>query len=185
MSSPNCMLTLSTVPFLFYQHVHALLCTAGRSAAVLKASEAYSGRFINPSLLLLLGAWQRQLWRDTATNRPSKYGGLQSRGNAWSNFGPLHQTASIKGMRQRRGWAADDTLCSSICVLSVCSCVCGYVPARTSVCICSESEILCACETRSLLPWYLFLFAHIFSSEALLLPCSIRPQLSNKQTNNP
>lgn len=165
-------------------HRCALQAASARSAAALKPSAAYSGRFINPSLLLLLGAWQRQLWRDTATNRPSKYGGLQSRGNAWSNFGPLHQTASIKGMRQRRGWTVDDTLCSSICVLSVCSRVCGYVPARTSVCIRSKSEILGARETRSLLPWYLFLFAHIFSSEALPLPCSIRPQLSNQQTNN-
>lgn len=120
-------------PFYFisvFMHCCALQAASARSAAVLKPSEAYSGRFINPSLLLLLGAWQRQLWRDTATNRPSKYGGLQSRGNAWSNFGPLHQTASIKGMRQRRGWTVDDTLCWSICVLSVCS--------RVWVCACSH-----------------------------------------------
>lgn len=111
-----------------FQCVHALLCTAGGECSSFELSEAYSGRFISPPLSLL-GAWRKQLWRDTATNRLSKYGGLQSRENAWSNFGPLRQTASIEGTRQKRDWTVYDTFCWNMCVLSVCSCLLMWVCA--------------------------------------------------------
>lgn len=129
----------------------ALQAVSASSAAVLKLSEAYSGRFISPPLSLLR-AWQRQLWRDTATNRLSKYGGLQSRENAWSNFGPLHQTASIKGTRLKRGWTVDDTFSRNMCVLSVCGCVLVWVCACLHLCVCvySKCAIICACETTAL-----------------------------------
>lgn len=123
--------------------VHCRRVSASSAAALkIKRGIQYSGRFINPSVFLL-GAWQRQLWWEAATNRSSKYGGLQSRGNAWSNFGPLHQTAPISGTRQRRGQMAGD------CPVCVCVCVCVHstlsVLVRLQLCEFASAMFIFVC----------------------------------------
>lgn len=81
-------------------HCCGLQAVSASSTAVLKQTK-HTLSWLLPLSHIHLGAWKRQSRRDIATNRPSKYGGLQSTVQAWLNFEPLQ---SISIHRKTMGW---------------------------------------------------------------------------------